>query len=121
MEDLPDCLITFNCFAKLYFVKLCWELVGLLVWLVFVFLDKSLIVFNVFLMCFCFSKAGDGTVDVQLIADLHKSEVFAVARELKGKCGVFCLFVCLFVFFFSFSAQQYPCCSSYCRFVGRFV
>ena len=30
-----------------------------------------------------FCKAGDGTVDVQLIADLHKSEVFAVARELK--------------------------------------
>lgn len=29
-----------------------------------------------------FCKAGDGTVDVQLIADLHKSEVFAVAREL---------------------------------------
>lgn len=29
-----------------------------------------------------FCKAGDGTVDVQLIADLHKSEVFSVAREL---------------------------------------
>lgn len=29
-----------------------------------------------------FCKAGDGTVDVQLIADLHKSEVFAVGREL---------------------------------------
>lgn len=29
-----------------------------------------------------FSKAGDGVVDVQLISDLHKSEVFQVAREL---------------------------------------
>ncbi len=29
-----------------------------------------------------FCKAGDGTVDVQLISDLHKSEVFDVAREL---------------------------------------
>ena len=29
-----------------------------------------------------FCKAGDGTVDVQLIADLHKSQVFEVAREL---------------------------------------
>ena len=29
-----------------------------------------------------FCKAGDGTVDVQLIADLHKSEVFRVGREL---------------------------------------
>ena len=28
------------------------------------------------------SKAGDGVVDVQLIADLHKSEVFAVGRHL---------------------------------------
>jgi len=29
-----------------------------------------------------FCKAGDGVVDVQLIADLHKSEVFSVGREL---------------------------------------
>lgn len=29
-----------------------------------------------------FCKAGDGVVDVQLISDLHKSEVFAVAKEL---------------------------------------
>jgi NAD+ synthase (glutamine-hydrolysing) len=29
-----------------------------------------------------FCKAGDGTVDTQLIADLHKSEVFAVAKVL---------------------------------------
>jgi len=29
-----------------------------------------------------FCKAGDGVVDIQLIADLHKSEVFAVGREL---------------------------------------
>lgn len=29
-----------------------------------------------------FCKAGDGTVDTQLIADLHKSEVFAVAKHL---------------------------------------
>ncbi|EKF33249.1 NAD synthase, putative, partial [Trypanosoma cruzi marinkellei] len=29
-----------------------------------------------------FCKAGDGVVDVQLISDLHKSEVFRVAREL---------------------------------------
>eukprot|EP00755_Sulcionema_specki_P027402 Sspe_Gene.16797::Locus_5934_Transcript_1_1_Confidence_1.000_Length_1185::g.16797::m.16797/K01916/nadE; NAD+ synthase len=29
-----------------------------------------------------FCKAGDGVVDVQLIADLHKSEVFLVGREL---------------------------------------
>jgi NAD+ synthase (glutamine-hydrolysing) len=29
-----------------------------------------------------FCKAGDGVVDVQLISDLHKSEVFAIAREL---------------------------------------
>lgn len=27
-------------------------------------------------------KAGDGMVDIQLIADLHKSEVYAAAREL---------------------------------------
>lgn len=30
-----------------------------------------------------FCKAGDGVVDVQLISDLHKSEVFAVSRALK--------------------------------------
>mmetsp|Transcript_30483 Transcript_30483/g.76523 ORF Transcript_30483/g.76523 Transcript_30483/m.76523 type:complete len:302 (-) Transcript_30483:187-1092(-) len=29
-----------------------------------------------------FCKAGDGVVDVQLIADLHKSEVFQVAKHL---------------------------------------
>jgi len=29
-----------------------------------------------------FCKAGDGVVDIQLIADLHKSEVFAVARAI---------------------------------------
>ena len=29
-----------------------------------------------------FCKAGDGVVDVQLISDLHKSEVFTVAKEL---------------------------------------
>jgi len=29
-----------------------------------------------------FCKAGDGVVDVQLISDLHKSEVFAVAKFL---------------------------------------
>jgi len=29
-----------------------------------------------------FCKAGDGVVDIQLIADIHKSEVFAVGREL---------------------------------------
>jgi len=33
-----------------------------------------------YLLYFC--KAGDGVVDVQLIADLHKSEVFAVGKEL---------------------------------------
>jgi len=32
-------------------------------------------------LCY-FCKAGDGVVDVQLIADLHKSEVFAVGRHL---------------------------------------
>lgn len=32
-------------------------------------------------MCY-FCKAGDGVVDVQLIADLHKSEVFKVAAKL---------------------------------------
>lgn len=31
---------------------------------------------------FYFSKAGDGVSDIQLIADLHKSEVFSVARYL---------------------------------------
>lgn len=30
-----------------------------------------------------FCKAGDGVADVQLINDLHKSEVFAVGRELN--------------------------------------
>jgi len=30
-----------------------------------------------------FCKAGDGVVDIQLIADLHKSEVFAVGRAIK--------------------------------------
>lgn len=30
-----------------------------------------------------FCKAGDGVVDVQLLSDLHKSEVFEVARELN--------------------------------------
>jgi NAD+ synthase (glutamine-hydrolysing) len=30
-----------------------------------------------------FCKAGDGVVDVQLISDLHKSEVFAIGRELS--------------------------------------
>eukprot|EP01127_Copromyxa_protea_P017984 TRINITY_DN5562_c0_g1_i6.p1 TRINITY_DN5562_c0_g1~~TRINITY_DN5562_c0_g1_i6.p1 ORF type:complete len:207 (-),score=53.87 TRINITY_DN5562_c0_g1_i6:9-629(-) len=34
-----------------------------------------------YLMYFC--KAGDGISDVQLLADIHKSEVFSVARELK--------------------------------------
>lgn len=29
-----------------------------------------------------FCKAGDGTVDIQIISDLHKSEVYAVARAL---------------------------------------
>jgi NAD+ synthase (glutamine-hydrolysing) len=33
-------------------------------------------------LCY-FCKAGDGVVDVQLIADLHKSEVFAVGRALN--------------------------------------
>jgi len=33
-----------------------------------------------YLMYYC--KAGDGVVDVQLIADLHKSEVFLVGREI---------------------------------------
>lgn len=32
---------------------------------------------------FYFCKAGDGVADIQLIADLHKSEVFAVGVELK--------------------------------------
>jgi len=32
-------------------------------------------------LCY-FCKAGDGVVDIQLIADLHKSEVFKVAAEL---------------------------------------
>jgi len=32
---------------------------------------------------FYFCKAGDGISDVQLIHDLHKSEVYAVARELN--------------------------------------
>lgn len=30
-----------------------------------------------------FCKAGDGVVDVQLLADLHKSEVFTVAKHLN--------------------------------------
>lgn len=30
-----------------------------------------------------FCKAGDGVVDVQLISDLHKSEVFAIGRQLN--------------------------------------
>ena len=30
-----------------------------------------------------FCKAGDGVVDVQLISDLHKSEVFEVGKALK--------------------------------------
>jgi len=30
-----------------------------------------------------FCKAGDGCVDIQLIADLHKSEVFSVGRALN--------------------------------------
>lgn len=33
-------------------------------------------------LCY-FCKAGDGVVDVQVIADLHKSEVFQVARHLN--------------------------------------
>eukprot|EP00163_Fabomonas_tropica_P007008 TRINITY_DN1660_c0_g1_i3.p1 TRINITY_DN1660_c0_g1~~TRINITY_DN1660_c0_g1_i3.p1 ORF type:complete len:279 (+),score=68.21 TRINITY_DN1660_c0_g1_i3:113-838(+) len=33
-----------------------------------------------YLMYFC--KAGDGVADIQLIADLHKSEVFTVGKEL---------------------------------------
>jgi NAD+ synthase (glutamine-hydrolysing) len=33
-------------------------------------------------LCY-FCKAGDGVVDVQLMADLHKSEVFMVGRELN--------------------------------------
>jgi hypothetical protein len=33
-----------------------------------------------YLLYFC--KAGDGTVDLQLIWDLHKSEVFAVGAYL---------------------------------------
>lgn len=33
-------------------------------------------------LCY-FCKAGDGVVDVQLISDLHKSEVFKVGKELK--------------------------------------
>jgi len=32
---------------------------------------------------FYFCKAGDGVADIQLINDLHKSEVFAVGRELQ--------------------------------------
>eukprot|EP00033_Pygsuia_biforma_P001262 GCRY01001428.1.p1 GENE.GCRY01001428.1~~GCRY01001428.1.p1 ORF type:complete len:298 (-),score=38.89 GCRY01001428.1:913-1806(-) len=32
---------------------------------------------------FYFCKAGDGVADVQLIADLHKSEVFAVGKALN--------------------------------------
>lgn len=34
-----------------------------------------------YLLYFC--KAGDGVSDIQLIADLHKSEVFKVAKEIK--------------------------------------
>lgn len=34
-----------------------------------------------YLLYFC--KAGDGVSDVQLIADIHKSEVFKVAKELN--------------------------------------
>jgi len=34
-----------------------------------------------YLMYFC--KAGDGVSDIQLIADIHKSEVFKVAKELN--------------------------------------
>ncbi|KAA6358954.1 MAG: NAD+ synthase (glutamine-hydrolysing), partial [Streblomastix strix] len=30
-----------------------------------------------------FCKAGDGVADIQLIADLHKSEVFAVSKALN--------------------------------------
>lgn len=32
---------------------------------------------------FYFSKAGDGISDVQLIHDLHKAEVYAIAAEMK--------------------------------------
>jgi NAD+ synthase (glutamine-hydrolysing) len=32
-------------------------------------------------LCY-FCKAGDGVVDVAIISDLHKSEVFAVGREI---------------------------------------
>jgi NAD+ synthase (glutamine-hydrolysing) len=32
---------------------------------------------------FYFCKAGDGVSDVQLIHDLHKSEVYSVAKELQ--------------------------------------
>ena len=35
---------------------------------------------NTLRMYYC--KAGDGVVDVQLMADVHKSEVFLVAREI---------------------------------------
>lgn len=35
-----------------------------------------------------FGKASDGLVDVQLISDLHKSEVFAVGAELKAPPSV---------------------------------
>ncbi|XP_063933329.1 NH(3)-dependent NAD(+) synthetase-like [Zophobas morio] len=35
-----------------------------------------------------FCKAGDGVVDIQLIADLHKSEVFQVGRALGVPCSI---------------------------------
>jgi NAD+ synthase (glutamine-hydrolysing) len=35
-----------------------------------------------------FCKAGDGVVDVQLISDLHKSEVFKVGEKLNIPCNI---------------------------------
>ena len=50
---------------------------------------------SVILLCFLgylayFCKAGDGVVDLQLISDLHKSEVKKVAKTLGVRIPVGC-------------------------------
>ena len=65
-----------------------WELEILVGDIIILLLDWILLIwFLVYLdedgyLCY-FCKAGDGVVDVQLIADLHKSEVFTVGKYLE--------------------------------------
>jgi len=67
---------------------LLWELEILVGDIIILLLDWILLIwFLVYLdedgyLCY-FCKAGDGVVDVQLIADLHKSEVFTVGKYLE--------------------------------------